>query len=110
MSSFAVNKICRRVYQDAAFRAALDSAPQAALAPFGLTDEESRLLLAGEVGRLYELGAHPFLLAHLTRHATFGVTVDKFSDRMIAARDDRASPLEPAAYYRAQAASLKTGS
>ena len=102
MAIFAIDKICRRVYQDAAFRAALEQDARAALAPFGLTDEEHRLLLTGEVGRLYELGAHPFLLAHLTRHATFGVTVETFSQRMIAARDDRIAPLEPAAYYLAR--------
>ena len=101
MSIFAINKICRRLYQDDAFRKALEQDPQTMLAPFGLTAEEQRLLLAGEVGKLYELGAHPFLLAHLTRHDTFGITVKLYNERMRAAKDDRAAPLEPADYMKA---------
>ena len=100
MAIFAINKICRRLYQDDAFRTALDQDPQTVLAPFGLTAEELRLLLAGEVGRLYELGAHPFLLTHLTRHDTFGITVKLYNERMRAAKDSRIAPLEPADYLK----------
>ena len=98
MAIFAINKICRRLYQDDAFRKALEQDPAGMLAPFELSPEENRLLLAGEVGRLYELGAHPFLLAHLTRHDTFGITVKLYNERMRAATDDRVAPLEPAEY------------
>ena len=98
MSIFAVDKICHRLYHDAAFRASLERDPDGTLAPFALTEEERRLLLAGEVGKLYELGAHPFLLGHLTRHDTFGITVKLYSERMRAASDDRIAPLEPADY------------
>ena len=98
MAIFAIDKICRSLYQDDAFRQALERDPEATLAPFALTAEEKHLLLAGEVGQLYERGAHPFLLAHLTRHATFGITVELYNARMRAAADDRIAPLEPAAY------------
>lgn len=101
MSAYMINKVCQRVGHDDGFRAALDADPQAALAAFDLTDEERALLIGGEVGRLFELGAHPYLLGHLTRHETLGITVDGFSRRMIAARDDRVPPLEPADYLRA---------
>lgn len=101
MSAYAVNKVCHRLAHDDAFRAALDTDPAAALAGFDLTEEERRLLLAGEVGRLFELGAHPYLLGHLTRHETLGITVDAFSRRMVMARDDRLPPLEPAGYLAA---------
>ena len=98
MSAYMINKVCHRVGSDDQFRAALDADPHAALAPFDLDDEERRLLIAGEVGRLFERGAHPYLLGHLTRHETLGITVDAFSRRMVAARDDRLPPLEAADY------------
>ncbi len=102
MSAYMVNKVCQRVGHDDDFRAALDADPEAALAPFDLTDEERALLIAGEVGRLFELGAHPYLLGHLTRHETLGITVENFSRRMIAAKDERSPPLEPAGYLVAR--------
>ncbi|MEQ1715562.1 MAG: hypothetical protein ABL907_06205 [Hyphomicrobium sp.] len=101
MSAYTINKICHRVGHDDRFRAALDADPEAALAGFDLTADEREALFAGEVGRLFELGAHPYLLGHLTRHETLGLTVDAFSRRMIAARDDRLPPLEPADYLKA---------
>lgn len=101
MSAYMINKVCHRVGHDASFRAALDQDPEAALAGFELTAEERRLLIAGEVGRLFELGAHPYLLGHLTRHETLGITVEAFSHRMVKARDDRLPPIEPADYLTA---------
>lgn len=101
MSAYMINKVCHRIGHDDAFRAALDADPVAALARFELTAEERGLLIAGEVGRLFELGAHPYLLGHLTRHETLGITVDAFSRRMVVAHDDRLPPLEPADYLMA---------
>src|SRR5262245_11837856 len=100
MSAYAVNKVCHRVGHDEAFRDALAADPIAALARYDLTEGERDLLLAGEVGQLFELGAHPYLLGHLTRHETFGITVEAFSARMIVATDDRLPPLEPADYLQ----------
>lgn len=98
MSTYMVNKVCQLVGHDDDFRAALDADPEKALAPFDLTEEERRLLIAGEVGKLFEQGAHPYLLGHLTRHETLGITVEAFSARMVTAKDDRLPPLEPADY------------
>lgn len=100
MSAYVINKVCHLVGQDEAFRNALDATPDAALAAFDLTEEERRLLLAGEVGRLFELGAHPYLLGHLTRHETLGITVEAFSTSMVRAKDDRLPPLEAADYLK----------
>lgn len=100
MSIYAVNKVCQRIFHDVTFRDALAADVDGALAPFPLTAEEKRLLLAGEVGRLYEMGAHPFLLGHLTRHGTFGISVADYSRRMLAARDDRIPPIEAADWYK----------
>ncbi|MGE0629350.1 MAG: hypothetical protein AB7O43_16125 [Hyphomicrobiaceae bacterium] len=99
MSIYAVNKICHRIFHDDAFRQAVDADPRQALSEYPLTDEERRLLLAGEVGKLYEMGANAFLLGHLTRKDTLGITVDVYSPRMQAARDDRLPPFGPADYY-----------
>ncbi len=100
MSAYMINKVCHRVGHDEAFRKALDAAPLATLAAFDLTEEERRLLLDGDVGQLFELGAHPYLLGHLTRHETLGITVEAFAASMVRARDDRVPPLEAADYLR----------
>ena len=100
MSIYAVNRICHRIFHDDAFRRDVDADPSKALADYDLTDEEMSLLRSGEVGRLYEMGAHSFLLGHLTRKDTLGITVEKYSERMQAARDDRLPPLGPADYMK----------
>jgi hypothetical protein len=38
------------------------------------------------VAWLYERGAHPFLLAYLTRWELFGLSVARYSERIRAAR------------------------
>jgi hypothetical protein len=86
MSIFAVNKLCRQALHDPAFREALQRDPQAAIAPLALTDQERSALLAGDVAWLYERGAHPFLLAYLTRWDLFGLTVHSYSERIRCAR------------------------
>jgi hypothetical protein len=85
MSTYAVNKVCRDALRDAAFRAALQADPEAALRERDLSDAERRALLAGEVGTLYRMGAVAFLLAYLTRFELFGLTVPVYSERMRAA-------------------------
>jgi hypothetical protein len=87
MSIYAVNKLCREALRDAAFRAALKRDPQAAIAPLSLTEEERAALLHGDVAWLYERGAHPFLLAYLTRWELFGLTVSLYSERIRTARE-----------------------
>ena len=87
MSIYAVNKLCREALRDAAFRAALKHDPQAAIAPLSLTEEERAALLNGDVAWLYERGAHPFLLAYLTRWELFGLAVSIYSERIRTARE-----------------------
>lgn len=87
MSIYAVNKLCRDALHDVAFRAALKRDPDAAIAPLSLTDEERSALLNGDVAWLYEQGAHPFLLAYLTRWELFGLTVPLYSERIRTARE-----------------------
>ncbi len=89
MSVYEVNKLCYRLVFDPDFRAAVKDDPEAALAPLKLTDEERSMLLAGEVGKLYEHGAHAYLLSHISRHQVFGVDTEIYNERMRAAKDPR---------------------
>jgi hypothetical protein len=86
MSIYAVNKLCRDALHDPAFRAALARDPQSAIAPLPLTEDERSALLRGDVAWLYGRGAHPFLLAYLTRWRLFGLTVEVYSERIRRAR------------------------
>jgi hypothetical protein len=89
MSAYEVNKVCYRALHDLPFREALKADPQAALAPLPLTEAERKALLAGQVGRLYEMGVSGFLLSYLPRWEIFGLTVPVYSERMRAAADPR---------------------
>ncbi len=87
MSIYAVNKLCRDALHDLAFREALKRDPKSAIASRSLTDDERAALLGGDVAWLYEQGAHPFLLAYLTRWELFGLSVALYSERIRAARE-----------------------
>jgi hypothetical protein len=89
MSIHALNKICHRVFHDEAFRAFVKRDPAAAIAGLPLTDDERRLLLAGDVARLFEMGVHPFLLGNLSRWDLFGLTEQVYSERIRTAHDPR---------------------
>ena len=86
MSIFAVNHLCREVLRDHAFRAAMKADPAKALAPLDLTDEERRLLVAGDVGALYRLGANSFLMNYLARFEVCGLNVQNYNERMRAVK------------------------
>ncbi|MFM1814005.1 MAG: hypothetical protein RLZ98_700 [Pseudomonadota bacterium] len=89
MSVYEVNKFCYRLVFDPPFRVQVKANPEKALAGLPLTDEERRLLLAGEVGKLFELGAHSYLLSHISRYEIFGVDTAVYNERMRAAKDPR---------------------
>jgi hypothetical protein len=84
VSIYAVNKVCRRVVQDAALRERLRSDPDAALreATPPLTDEERELLVRGDVGRLGRMGANFFLLHQLGRFELLGLTLPTYAERI----------------------------
>ena len=89
MSIYGVHKLCRSALHDLSVREALKADPQAAMERFPLTADEKRLLLAGDVGKLWERGVSGFLLSYLTRWDLFGLTVPVYCDRMRAAKDWR---------------------
>lgn len=85
MSAYEVAKFCRQCLRDPELRAVAQQDPGTALHRFDLTDTERELLLAGRVGDLYLQGCSAFLMSYLPRWNIFGLTVDSFSERMIAA-------------------------
>jgi hypothetical protein len=87
MSIYQVDKICWRAQHDPSFREQLRQAPARALGDLPLTPEEREALLAGNVARLYELGAHPYLLGHLARYGLFGLTRESYGRQMKALLD-----------------------
>jgi hypothetical protein len=82
MSVYAINKIIYMADNDPMFRQLLKDGPDAALAPFKLTEEEEQALTSGAVGKLRDLGVHTFLLNHLARYELFGVNRDNYLDRL----------------------------
>ena len=81
-SVYQVNKICYRTQHDPPFREALRQDPAGAIADIPLTDEERAALLAGDVARLHQLGAHDYLLGHLQRFQLLGLNRDTYNQRM----------------------------
>jgi hypothetical protein len=88
MSIFAVNHLCREVLRDHAFRAAMKADPAKALSPLDLAEEERRLLLAGDVGALFRMGANAFLMNYLGRFEVCGLTTATYNERMRAVKVD----------------------
>jgi hypothetical protein len=86
MSVYEVNKLCYRILRDEGFREALKQDPEGATSFLPLTDEERSYLLHGEVGKLHDLGAHSYLLSHLSRFELFGLTVLAYSESIRSAQ------------------------
>src|SRR5579884_449391 len=82
MSIYEVDKICYRVQHDPAFRERMRADPACAIADAELTAEERAALLAGDVARLHQLGAHDYLLGHLQRYQLLGLTRESYQERM----------------------------
>jgi hypothetical protein len=87
MSAYQINKLCHRLYHDASFREAVKADPAKVIADWPLSDGERQALLGGDVKRLYEAGAHPFLLGHTSRWGLFGLTPAIYAERIRGARD-----------------------
>jgi len=89
MSIYGVHKLCRSALHDLSVRTALKTDPVGTLDKFPLTAEEKQLLLAGDVAKLWEMGASGFLLSYLTRWELLGLTVPLYCDRIRQAKDWR---------------------
>lgn len=82
MSVYSIHKIAHLVQKDPDFRQRMKDDPAAAIEGFRLTDEERRLLLAGEVGKLERMGAHGYVLGALARHKVLGLDQPTYIERM----------------------------
>lgn len=92
MSRYGVDKVLRRLVQcgDDARRAFLHD-PGDLMDGCDLSPEESRALTEGDVGSLYQMGAHPFLLwCGLWR--LDGGRFDDFTNRYVDAVRDYGTP------------------
>jgi Aromatic-ring-opening dioxygenase LigAB, LigA subunit len=99
MSAYAVDKVCWRVNREPLFRQALEEDPEGTLRRVSppLTEEELRLLLAGDVGTLARMGSNHFLLHQLGRFEVLGLTLPTYAERIRSEyREERARRASPA--------------
>lgn len=82
MSIYAVNRLCHQLMHDKNWRHAMQIDPKRAVAHLDLTDEERQAVLAGDVGKLYLMGANAFLLGYMTRFEIVGLTLPVYNERM----------------------------
>lgn len=82
MSVYGVHKLLKRIQRDAAFRERLSTDADAALAEYPLSDAERSALVAGEVGMLNRMGVHGYLLTSLARYGAFGMTPERYKERI----------------------------
>ena len=92
VSVFTVHEVCYRAAHDPPFRDAVLADPVYALEPLDLTTVEREALLQGNVGCLYLLGAHTYLLGHLVRYKLFGLDRDRYATSMWAAARSAGHP------------------
>lgn len=82
MSVNALNRLCREVLRDRAFRAAMKSDPVKAIAGYDLTPDERAALLAGDVVTLHNMGVNDFMMGCLARFESCGLSVPIFNERI----------------------------
>jgi len=82
MSVIAINKLCRDVLRDHAFREAMKSDPASAIGKYDLTPEEKKALLAGDVVMLHHMGVNDFMMGYLARFGSCGLSVPIFNEKI----------------------------
>lgn len=85
MSVYTVNKVLYRLETDAGFLESTRRNPERALAACRLNADELEALISGDVGTLYLMGVHPFLLNTVARQRLFGVDAATYLRRVRAA-------------------------
>ena len=86
MTTRAVNRICRELLRDHAFRAAMKTDPAIALGKYELTKDERAALLAGDVAALHRMGVNDFLMGYLARFEVCGLNFAVYNERIRSAR------------------------
>jgi hypothetical protein len=82
MSVLELDRLCRETLRDHAFRKAMQTDPQKAIAPYRLTDDEKRALLAGDVVALHRMGVNDFLMGYLARFGICELNIQVYSERI----------------------------
>ncbi len=82
MSIYLINKILYLTDNDAEFRKRIKANPEGTVNSFPLNEAELKALTSGDVGALYQMGVHTFMLNHLSRYELFGVNRDNYLDRI----------------------------
>ncbi len=82
MSVYNVNYLLRELLRDRAFRQAMKDDPAAALKNLDITEDERRLLLAGDVAGLHRLGVNDFLMGYLPRFGICGLDPKIYGERI----------------------------
>jgi hypothetical protein len=82
MSIYSVHKIAQLLRKNRDFVARMREDPAGAIADFPLSEQERSAILAGDVGRLAELGAHGYLLGAFAQQQVVGVTMRNYVERI----------------------------
>jgi hypothetical protein len=85
MSVLELDRLCRETLRDHAFRKAMQTDPETAIARYRLTPEEKRALLAGDVVAMHRMGVNDFLMGYLARFGICGLNIKVYSERIISA-------------------------
>jgi hypothetical protein len=82
MSIYLINKILYLTDNDPEFRKRIKADPEGTVRSFPLKEAELKALTSGDVGALYQMGVHTFMLNHLSRYELFGVNRNNYLDRI----------------------------
>ena len=82
MSVNALNRLCREVLRDHAFRAAMKDDPEKAIQGYALTPDERKALLAGDIATLHNMGVIDFMMGYLARFGSCGLNIPVFNERI----------------------------
>ncbi len=82
MSIYLINKILYLTDNDPEFRKRIKADPEGTVRSFSLKEAELKALTSGDVGALYQMGVHTFMLNHLSRYELFGVNRNNYLDRI----------------------------
>jgi hypothetical protein len=85
MSIYRLNKLFYMLETDRAYLERFRADPAAVAGEIELTGEERTALLAGDVGKLYVMGCHGFLMNTLARQGLLGINRDNYLERVRAA-------------------------
>ena len=80
MSLYQLSKLLFQLNRDEELKRKFKSAPQDAIAPFGLSDDERRAVLEPDIGLLYVLGVNGQILMHFA--AFRGIEWSDYLQRM----------------------------